>query len=283
MLHHKGLILLFTFILTTLMFMPILCIASAVAQPKNNKQIIKLPNVVINDINWPPYFIHLDNSANISPNNLPGIAKELLDLCIKQSNHSIKFYNLPIKRTQLYMKTGEIDLTVYSYKEQRKQFLYYSKEPLFSTEYGFMINANQPSIDINTLSDLSPYKIGYLAGLSYTPELMNIINKKKAKHQVHLGYSLTAMFDQLLADKPRFDIMVDAKSTFYWQSKKLDVQEKVKILDFSMKKKDYFITVSKASKNIKNPQAFLAKIDTCLATLKATGKYDQIIEKYGFK
>ncbi len=262
--------------------MPSVCIASPVAQSESAKQITTLPNVVINDVDWPPYFIHSDQTAPSSINSLPGIAKELLKVCIKKANYGVKFYPLPIKRAQLYMQTGEIDLTVYSYKERRKEFLYYSKEPLFSTEYGFMIRADQPHITIKALSDLQPYKIGYLAGLSYTPTLMKIIKEKEPLHQTHLGYNLTAMFKQLLADKPRFDIMVDAKSTFYWQSQKLGVHDKIKVLDFSMKKKDYYITVSKESKNIKNPQAFLAQIDDCLTTIKATGQYNQVIEKYGF-
>ena len=39
------------------------------------------------------------------------------------------------------------------------------------------------------------------------------------------------MFAQLLADIPRFEIMKDSKHTFYWEAKKLGVEDQIKILD----------------------------------------------------
>jgi len=232
--------------------------------------------VIINDVAWPPYFFIGEKTPQ------QGLGKELLNLCVQQAGYDIEYRRLPVKRTHIYMKNGDIDITVYSYRKQREQFLIYSKESLFSSDFGFMVKADS-DIVINDLKDLAPYRIGRLAGLSYTPELLEIINNKENKHQVVTGYNFVSMFSQLLAPIPRFDIIANSKSTFYWQAKALGVSDKVKVLDYSIKRKDYFVTVSKNSKNIKNPQRFLKQINTCLLMLKANGKYNEILASYGYK
>jgi len=232
--------------------------------------------VIINDVGWPPYFFIGEKSSQ------QGLGKELLNICIHQAGYDVDYRRLPVKRTHIYMKNGDIDITAYSYRKQREQFLIYSKESLFSSDLGFMVKADS-SINIHDLKDLEPYRIGRLAGLSYTPELMKIIENKDKKNQVVTGYNFISMFSQLLAPIPRFDIIANSKSTFYWQAKALGVSDKVKVLDYTLKHKKYFVTVSKKSKNIKNPEKFLKQIDLCLKTLKSNGKYREILESYGYK
>ncbi|PCI61260.1 MAG: hypothetical protein COB35_06660 [Gammaproteobacteria bacterium] len=231
--------------------------------------------VIINDVSWPPYFFVGDKNPQ------QGIGKELLNICVPLAGYKIEYRRLPIKRTYLYMENGDIDITAYSYRKEREQFLIYAKEKLFSSDLGFVVKAGS-NIVIKSLKDLTPYKIGRLAGLSYSPEFMAIIEDKEKKHQVITSYNSKSMFSQLLASTPRFDIMANSKSTFYWQAKMLGVSGKIKVLDFSIKNKNYFITVSKKSINIKDPQAFIAKIDNCLRTLKSNGKYNEILASYGY-
>lgn len=210
----------------------------------------------------------------------PGLAKEIINLCTQRSKHNVEYRELPVKRTHHFMEMGEIDVTIYSYKEERENIIYYAKEVLFTSEYGFMVRADS-EINIEKLTDLKPYVIGHLAGLTYTPELKKIIDDKAEIEQLVTGHSLKAMFDQLLADTPRFELMADSKSTFFWEAKKLGVTEKIKVLDFNIKNKAYYITVSKRSKNIKNPKEFLDKIDICLRDIKNNGVYKAILAKYG--
>jgi len=232
--------------------------------------------VIINDVDWPPYFF-IDSTVDDQP---IGLAKEMLNYCVVAQGYQIKYKRLPVKRTHHYMTTGDIDITVYSYKKSREEFLFYSHEPLFITDYGFMVRADS-NIKVTELKDILPLRIGYIEGVSYTPELLKIIHEKELKGQASSGYSLVAMFAQLLAKTPRFDIIADAKSTFYWQAKRLGVLGKVKVLDFHLKQKSYYITVSKQSTIIKNPKDFLTKTDNCLKKLKSSGQYQQILAKYG--
>ena len=178
------------------------------------------------------------------------------------------------------MQSGEIDISIYSYNKFRKDFVIYSKEPMFTSDYGFVVSA-ESSIEINELNDLSPYVIGHLSGLSHTPEIMQIIKDKRLKKQVFDGYNVDAMFKQLLAEKPRFDIMINSKETFYWRANVLNIKSKVRVLDYNIKVKNYFLTVSKASKNIENKEQFLNNFDACLVKIKEQGQYKEILAKYG--
>jgi ABC-type amino acid transport substrate-binding protein len=230
--------------------------------------------IIINDIQWPPYFmINAKEEGS-------GLGKDIISLCVQRGGYQVEYRELPIKRTHHFMEEGEIDITVYSYKEKRKEILYYGKEALFNSEYGFMVRTDS-DIKINKLADLEPYVIGHLAGLSYTPELKKIIDAKDEIGKGVTGYSLKAMFSQLLAKTPRFEIMADSKITLLWQAKKLGVTDKIKVLDYSIKNKDYYITVSKRSKNIKKPKDFLNKIDICLRDIKQSGDLKVILARYG--
>jgi len=247
-----------------------LFIAVLVAFPLSAKQ-----TIIINDIYWPPYFFTGDKQQQ-------GIGKELINICLSQAGYNTEYHRLPVKRTHLYMENGDIDITIYSYRKSREKFVWYGKESLFNTNYGFMVRANS-DINITKLADLTPYKMGHLAGLSYSPELMEIIESKAKSKQLTTGYNLVAMFSQLLAPTPRFDIMADAKTTLYWQAQKLGLSDKIKVLDYTINKKNYFITVSKKSKNITDPQAFLKETDQCIKSLKNDGRYQAILSTYGYK
>jgi len=209
-----------------------------------------------------------------------GLGKDIVNLCLKRMDYQVDYHKLPIKRTHHFMEVGEIDISVYSYKEKRNEILYYGKETLFDSEYGFVVRADS-DIEINNLKDLTPYVIGHLAGLTYTPELKSIIDNKIKIDEAITGYSLQAMFSQLLADIPRFQIMANSKISLYWQAKKQGVANKVKVLDYNIKNKAYYLTVSKRSKNINNPKEFLAKVDLCLREIKQNGEYKSIFSKYG--
>ncbi|MFD2168361.1 substrate-binding periplasmic protein [Thalassotalea euphylliae] len=229
----------------------------------------------LNDIKWPPYFFPRLEQAT------PGLAKEILDICITKQGYDINYKSLPIKRTHVYMLSGELDISVYSHKPEREKFVAYGKEPLFTSEYGFASRADD-KVEINSLRDLYKYRFGNLAGLSHTPELASIIEDKRANGQVNDGYDIDAMFGQLLATPQRFEVMANSTATFYWRAEQLGISDKVKIHDFVVAVKPYYLTISRSSPNIDNIQQFLDKFDQCLLDLKSSGQYQQILGKYGF-
>ncbi|MDT0602307.1 substrate-binding periplasmic protein [Thalassotalea castellviae] len=231
-------------------------------------------SLFINDINWPPFFFQ-----EIKDNTM-GIGKEIINLCLSEQDYQWQYKNLPIKRTHQNMASGELDISVYSYKKSREDFVIYGAEPIFFSQYGFASNS-QDDITINKLDDIKQYQLGHLAGLAHTQELMKIIEEKKALNQVTVGYSIDAMLRQLTASQQRFQILPNSIETLLWRAKQLNIESQLHIHDFVLKQKAYYVTVSKASKHITNPKIFLTKFDACIKALKKSGEYQKISEKYG--
>ncbi len=195
-------------------------------------------------------------------------------------NYTIKYKSLPIKRTHLYMQSGELDVSVYSYKKSREQFVVYGKEPIFKSQYGFASRASDKII-ITNINDVYKYRFGHLAGLAHTPELMKIVEEKKITDDISEGYDLDAMFGQLLATPQRFQLMANSKETLKWRAKQLGVANQIHVHDFTLRVKPYFVTVSKYSKSIEYIDEFLKHIDQCIVTMKKNGQYQKILSSYG--
>jgi ABC-type amino acid transport substrate-binding protein len=162
--------------------------------------------LILNDIDWPPFLFPE------SKNQLSGLGKDILNECLPKQNFTIEYIKLPVKRTHLYMQSGELDISLYSFKKEREAFVVYSKVPVFTTEYGFAVRSDS-NIDIKKIEDLDDLIIGHLAGLSHTPEISTVIEKKRLNGQLSEGRNIDAMFAQLLSSTPRFDIMANNKQT----------------------------------------------------------------------
>lgn len=228
----------------------------------------------LNDIKWPPFFFPKLEKGKA------GFGKEILNRCLATLNYQQQFKTLPIKRTHLYMSTGELDISVYSYKKSREAFVIYGKEPIFITEYGFA-SKKSDNLTINQLSDVTRYTIGHLAGLAHTPELTQIIEQKKRRNEVSIGHDIDSMFGQMLAQPQRFQVMANSKETLLWRSTQLGLAEQVTVHELTIKSKPYFVTVSRESKNIPNHEQFLAQMDGCIMMLKSAGEYQTIANGYG--
>ncbi|MBA6392041.1 transporter substrate-binding domain-containing protein [Colwellia sp. BRX10-3] len=230
--------------------------------------------IYINNVEWPPFFFSDQTRDKI------GLGNEILSICLKQTNYQPEYKTLPVKRTHLYMQMGELDISVYSHKTERNGFVYYGKEPIFTSTYT-LASKKDKKIAINKLDDLNNYIIGHLSGLTHTPELLRIIDHKAQKNEVSIGHSVEAMFNQMLATPQRFDIMPNSKETFLWNAKQLGILDKITIHDLFIAEKNYYITVSKFSKNITKPIQLLENLDTCIQNLKANGSYQKIALQYG--
>jgi polar amino acid transport system substrate-binding protein len=180
------------------------------------------------------------------------------------------------------MQSGDLDISLYSFKQERDAFVVFGKEPVFTSEYGFAVRADS-NINIEKIDDLANFRVGHLAGLSHTPEISKIIKQKRLEGQLSVGGSIDAMFAQLLSSTPRFDIMPNSKQTFYWRAKSLGIADKIKVLDFTADYKDYFVAVSKNTKNISDISGFLADVDKCIINMRINGDYNLLLKKYSLE
>lgn len=228
----------------------------------------------LNDIDWPPYFFPEQQAL------LPGIGKTVLTHCVRQLGYTFRYNNLPIKRTHFYMQTGELDITVYSYQPEREDAVVFGKEPLFISSYGFAVAAAS-GINISNLDALSALTFGHLAGLAHTPQLNQQLQIMRRTHQVVESYDLNTTLQQLISTPARIDITANSRETLAWRIKTLGLSEKIRVLDYELAHKAYFIAVSKNSSVIREPQQFVAQFDACLLQLKQSGQYRRIAAEYG--
>ena len=231
------------------------------------------PTLYLNDIKWPPYFFPKLESAQ------QGLAKELLNACISKMGYQISYKTLPIKRTHFYMKSGELDISVYSYLKAREEFVHYSKIPLFSSDYG-LASKKSDHIEIAQINDITNYSFGHLAGLSHTKELNQVLEEMELQDKITIAHDLDAMFGQLLAKPQRFQVMASSKATIAWRAKQLGLADEIKIHPLVLKTKHYYLTVSKSTKNILNTTKFITEFDLCLSKMKSSNEYVRIISKY---
>lgn len=229
----------------------------------------KILNIVASD--WPPYIF------GEKPGELKGIAKELLEMCVPQTGYDTKFESYPVKRIFAYLEEGKADVSVFSYKKEREDFLFYGKEPLFASGYRPVVLAGK-NIQIRTLQDFDKLRLGHLEGLKYSKNFYEYIELRRKKGNLVIATTEDSCLRMLLNNM--IDIFVDTQDTTLWRAKEMNALDKIRVLDFDIQTQNYFTVVSKKSKKIKDIPAFLQQTDECLKKVKADGRYDAVIRKY---
>lgn len=230
----------------------------------------RIPIVIVEN-DWPPYYFRLPQTG------FPGLARELLEICVQRTSYSPFFNFFPVNRMYAYLKSGEIDLAMFSYRADRDTMLHYGREPLFTSGYRPVVRAGE-SISITTLHDFDKLRLGHLAGLKYSPEFYQYIMERQKNGTLITSTIGDSPLKMLL--EGIIDVFVDTESTVRWRARQLGVSAQVKILDFDIKTSDYFVTVSRQSPRITDPREFLDKLDSCIRELKENGKYEEIVGKY---
>ncbi len=230
--------------------------------------------ISINDADWPPYFFKGESYQPI------GFAKEILSICIPKTGYEAKFNYFPIKRMRYFIEKGDLDVHIYSYKPSREEFLIYAKEPIFKSSYRPFVHRKTP-FTIQQLRDFDGLRIGHLQGLKYSESYYNYLNTQSNNKNVRTVPSNVALLSLLLDQK--VDVFVNTVDTVMWLATTLGERHQIKMLDYDIQTKDYFVTVSKKSAAISNKRQFLNIMDSCIAELKSSGRYLVIKKGYGLE
>jgi hypothetical protein len=233
--------------------------------------------VVVNDVEWEPYFFA---SKKDSP---PGFAKEMLIYCLDRTivSKNYKFFVSPIKRTHNMAERGNLDIVVYSKNEKREKFLHYNTEPLFNVSYRPFVKTESKDITISKVSDLDKYTIGHIDGISLNKELREYL-KSRDKSLPSVDTSEKQLFNIRKIIKGRFQVGIENYHSAMWVAHKMKLSDQIKALPFEFFRKNYYLTVSKKSKNISEPKKFLKSFDSCLIELKKTSTFTKMLSRYGF-
>jgi len=234
----------------------------------------KTDEIIIVENDWPPFFF------GRTKNELPGFAREILTTCVSEIGYKPTFKFFPIKRMFVYLKSGEVDLAIFSYKKKRESFLQYGKTPLFTSSYRPVVKS-ESEINIKSLQDFDNLQLGHLAGLSYSPDYLNYIENRRKEGTLittTIGESNLKMLLEGI-----IDIYVGTVEPELWHAKQSGVLDQIKILDFDIKTSKYFVTASKKSPRIESKEEFLGSLDQCLSSLKSTSQYRDIANQYGIQ
>ena len=232
------------------------------------------PPIVVVENDWPPYYF-----AD-KPDKPEGFAKELLKMCLPATGYKFIFKYYPVKRMYSYLEKGEIDLAIFSYKESRESFVMYGREPLFSSGYRPIVLAGS-GVDIRSLGDFDKLKLCHLAGLQYSDSFHEYIeNRKKAGDLV-----TTTMGDSCLKMllEGMVDVFVDTQASVLWRAKQTNTLNRIKVINYDIQTKKYYVTVSRQSKVIKDKKVFLDTLDQCIRTARENGRLRTLAEKYGME
>lgn len=234
----------------------------------------ELKPLIVNAVEWPPFFIrkHRDN--------LPGLAREILDQCLPAAGYTPRYEWLPVKRTYQYMQQGKIDLAVYSRKPERETYIYYSHSRMFSSELGFAVRSDFKP-DGHELADVTPFRFGYLAGLALTPELHQLLEQKRQAGRGAVEvFQIKDLFSKLLQTPSPVDVVVNSKETLSWLIFDGQLQQQVKVLPLGVGRKDYYLTLSRQSKTVQNPEAFFQAFDACLTNFQQQPAFQTLLRRY---
>ena len=232
---------------------------------------LEAQEIVINDPDWPPFFFAGRKD------NQDGFAKEVLETCMKKVQKPYKFKYFPLNRLLLGVKEGFIDVNIYSRKDDRLDYLHYGGQALFKLSYRPIVRKDS-SIDIKSIKDFDSLRLGHQIGFRYSDEFLRYIDSRRANGT--LDQAPTNESNVLKLIHGRIDVFVTTIASIQSVARKLNVQDKIKILDFNIRESNYYVTVSKKTKTIDDPQRFLKIIDTCILNLQAQGEYCRLAKKY---
>ncbi len=226
--------------------------------------------VIEND--WPPYYF--GNTTNPQA----GFARELLDACLPDAGYTAEYRFYPVKRMYSYLRKGLLDIAIFSYRKDREEMVIYGREPIFTSSYRPVVLKGS-AICIDSLRDFDSLRLGHLAGLRYSAEFQEYVQKREAAGRL---VTITDGRDYLkLLLEGIIDVFVDTRATTLWRASRMGVTENIRILGFDIKTSDYYVTVSKASPRLEHPRVLLDTLDSCFAAMKENGKFDSIAKKYG--
>lgn len=227
--------------------------------------------VRVSDNDWPPYFF------GAAPDSRPGAAKEVLTECLPRAGLPFTFLHYPLARMTANMQSGELDVAIYSRKQEREAFLHYGDEALFTEVYRPVVRSGS-GIEIRTLADFDRLRLGHQAGLVYSEAFHRYVEARQRARTLDITTANESNIRKLAAGL--IDVFVNIESTVLWDARRIDLASNIKVIDFDIQRADYFVALSRASSRIGDKVAFVASVDQCIRELKNDGRYDSIFARY---
>jgi ABC-type amino acid transport substrate-binding protein len=227
--------------------------------------------IEVNDSDWPPYFFA---GAKDKPE---GFGKELLKHCFEQTGTRAIFRHTAIKRTMRELDEGTLDVNVFSADPRRESMVMLGTATLFNSDYRPFVRAAS-DIKISRLADFDSLRLGNLAGLAHTPEFTRYLEARDKKGDLTTVNTPESTIRMLITGK--IDTFVNTTPTVLWEARELGLEDKIRPLDYVVKSGAYHVAISRKSKRVRDPAAFLKSLDDCIRNSRTTSFYKALKSKY---
>lgn len=204
--------------------------------------------------------------------SVAGINKEIVEEACRRLEVTPVFTQLPWKRALKYAKEGRVDAVFALFKnEERVKYFNFPQENLNTVKMVLLTN-RESDVEVTCLEDMRGEKVGIYLGSSYG-------EKFDAADQIIKDPAST---NELLLRKQargRTDfIIIDERVARYW-SKKIGMENRFKILSFTVTEERTYVAFSKAKANKKNMADRFSEV---FKEMKNDGFIENIYNNYKF-
>lgn len=206
-----------------------------------------------------------------------GFASHVVTEAFKKAGITVeyKWYGDSWKRAYKDAVDNSVDGTlVWSFKEERAEEMYYSKEAVISGKTDVIFHLKGKDVSWNTVADLEKYKFGGVLGYTYGKEIDQAISDKKI------------IMDRVKSDEQNFKKLLKGRIDCFISGKK--VAEKLLAEKFTPEERAKITFAEKPTRvvtyhlllNKKNEQnkAIMDKFDKAVKEMKDAGIYQKYVE-----
>jgi len=215
---------------------------------------------------WAPYYASTLDSG--------GVIAELVHAAFQRAGHesSVSWYSW-ITAMKI-AKNGSADAVLGAYYSEERAEVFNYSDPIFSVDVGLIALKSLNVEKYKGLRSLKPYSIGVMRGWVYTKEFDNAdyLNKFLVVNQI---FAVRMLFAK------QIDIVAASTSVFKHEEKFLtDIKgEEAVVLNPLLDSKPLYIIVSK---KIPNSLELVKSFNAGLASIRADGTFQKILDKHGF-
>jgi len=199
-----------------------------------------------------------------------GIDADMVSEACRRLGIGLKIQVMPWKRALKSVNEGNVDgLVAALYKEDRTEYLYYTKEAVHVQKNIIMVRKGD-NTRIKGFDDLRNKKTGVVKDFSYGPDFDSIrgLDKVVCKDQQELVRMLVA---------GRVDAAMGSEKPLMFNARKLGLQNELEVA-FVVAQYPAYTVFSKVSGG--KGELFARKFDAVLREMKKEGLEQKIIDKY---
>lgn len=208
---------------------------------------------------------------------IKGFFSDVFREAARRAGFEVSLALYPVKRLEAYSQTGEIDgVAALLHTKEREQYLIYSQMPIMVSRGRVFVKKGR-EFPFSAISDLKGKKIGIIAGWA-----MNNAELTQALREGTLQAEAVALHDQNLKKlmAGRVDCIIGTENLTWYHAHKLGIAENLVALHRPVAEYSVFVGVSQFTKNIRDPEAFLKKIDAALREIQSDGTYENFERQY---